>query len=124
VSISIREGIPTPEEYNRLRESVGWPTCNSDAATDSLPKSLYCVCKFRDEKIIEMARVVGDGGLVLYIQDVIVISSFQGQGIDRMLTDSVMGYICSQASHNATIGLMAAKDKESLYRKWEDQDLE
>jgi len=36
-----------------------------------------------------MARVVGDGGLVFYIQDVIVVSSFQGQGIGKMLMDFI-----------------------------------
>lgn len=75
--LAIHRRLPGPEEYNRLRTSVGWPAADLIAAAASLPKSLFSVCAFLDDSLVGMARVVGDGGLVFYIQDVIVLPEHQ-----------------------------------------------
>jgi ribosomal protein S18 acetylase RimI-like enzyme len=49
----------------------------------SLPKSLYCLCALADNEIIGMARVIGEDGMVYYIQDVIVRPEYKRQGIGR-----------------------------------------
>jgi GNAT superfamily N-acetyltransferase len=112
------ETLPNPADYNRLRLAVGWGKYDESVIAKALPNTLYCVCAFADEKMIGMARVVGDAGLVFYIQDVIVLPEYQGQGIGTQLMDTLMGFIRAHAHHNTIIGLMAATGKEAFYQKY------
>jgi ribosomal protein S18 acetylase RimI-like enzyme len=65
-----------------------------------------------------MARVIGDGGLTYYIQDVIVLPACQRQGLGTRLMDAVMAYLCANAHPGSVIGLMAAHGKEPFYQKY------
>jgi len=112
------ETLPSPADYNRLRAAVGWGEYEESVIQHALPNTLYCVCAFVDQKIIGMARVIGDAGMVFYIQDVIVLPEFQRQGIGTRLMEAVMEYVCAHAHHNTIIGLMAAKGKEAFYEKF------
>jgi predicted GNAT family N-acyltransferase len=71
-----------------------------------------------EDEIVGMARVLGDGSLVYYIQDVIVHPNRQRQGISAQMMERVMAYIGSHASQNSIIGLMSAYGKESFYEKY------
>jgi len=42
--------------------------------------------------VIGMARVVGDGAMFFYIQDVVVTPAHQGRGVGTLLLERVMGY--------------------------------
>jgi GNAT superfamily N-acetyltransferase len=116
--VTIVEKTPSAEEYNRLRSLVGWGTYLNGVIETSLPRSLYCICAVRDGELIGMARVIGDGGLLFYIQDVIVIPDCQRLGIGTLLMDWVMTFIRANASHNTIVGLMSAKGKEPFYEKY------
>ena len=115
---SVLEMLPSPAEYNHLRESVGWGTYETGLIASSLARSLFCVCAILNENVVGMARVIGDGGLVYYVQDVIVLPGHQGQGIGTRLMDVIMAYLHTHTSPNSVIGLMAAKGKEPFYDKY------
>lgn len=112
------ERLPTPDEYNELRMAVGWGVYERTVIERALPRSLYSVCAYAGAVLTGMARIIGDGGLVYYVQDVIVRPEFQGQGIGSALMDRVMAYIRTHASHNSIIGLMAARGKERFYERY------
>lgn len=114
----IVEQLPTAEEYNRLRQLVGWDSYETDVIVRALPQTLYCVCARMNGTVVGMARVIGDGGLVYYIQDVIVHPNHQRQGIGIQMMDRVMAYISNHASQNTIVGLMAAHGKEPFYEKY------
>ncbi len=114
----IVEKLPTADEYNWLRSLVGWRTYQLDVIEKALPNTLYCVCACRGEELVGMARVIGDGGMVYYIQDVIVIPGCQRQGIGTQLMDQIMAYIRLDASQNSIVGLMSAAGKEAFYEKY------
>jgi hypothetical protein len=63
MNCQIVEKLPAPEEYNQLRQSVGWGIYECDVILQALPNSLYCVCAVSDGEIIGMARTIGDGGI-------------------------------------------------------------
>jgi ribosomal protein S18 acetylase RimI-like enzyme len=115
LNCQIVEKLPAPEEYNQLRQSVGWGIYERDVILQALPNSLYCVCAVLSGEIIGMARIIGDNGIAYYIQDVIVKPDYQQQGIGTQLMDKIMGYIRIYANNNSVIGLMAAKGKEAFY---------
>lgn len=106
---------PTIEEYRRLRQAVGWENVDIEAAKIGLQNSLFSVCAIYKDEVIGCGRVVGDGGLYFYIQDVIVLPAFQKQGIGKRIMDALMNYLASHATFNAFIGLMAAKGISKFY---------
>ena len=114
----IEEKLPSAKEYNQLRQSVGWGVYEHDVINKALPKSLYCLTALVNGKIVGMARVVGDGGLVYYIQDMIIKPEYQRQGIGKNLMNRIMEYIRTHASHNSVIGLMSAEGKEKFYEQY------
>jgi ribosomal protein S18 acetylase RimI-like enzyme len=114
----IIERLPTPGEYNGLRSQVGWSVYAEDVIAKALPNTLYCICALCDGKLAGMARVIGDGGMVYYIQDVIVVPECQRRGIGTQMMDKVMAYIRAHASQNTIVGLMSAKGKEAFYEKY------
>jgi ribosomal protein S18 acetylase RimI-like enzyme len=115
---TIVEKLPSAAEYNWLRQLVGWRTYQEEVIEKALPNTLYGVCAYQGEKLVGMARIIGDGGMVYYIQDVIVIPECQRQGIGTRLMEAIMAYIHAHASHNSIIGLMSAAGKEAFYEKY------
>jgi GNAT superfamily N-acetyltransferase len=116
--IIIREEMPTPDEYQMLRRLVGWTEPELSAVAPSLRNSPYCLCARSRGEIVGMARIIGDGGLVYYIQDVIVDPARQGEGIGARLMDGVMDYIRRHAVRHTIVGLMAARGKEPFYERY------
>ena len=103
------------EEYNVLREAVGWGSIDKKMAEISLSNSL-CHVTARDRgELIAMGRVVGDGAVYFYIQDVIVLPNYQDQGVGQLIMQKVELYLGSVTKPGSTIGLLAAKGKESFY---------
>ncbi len=115
---TICDKLPSPADYNCLRAAVGWRTFDEAMVKRFLPNSLYGVCSYAGDRLVAMARVVGDGGLVFYIQDVIVLPDWQGQGIGCTLMERVMAWIMAQAQPGAVIGLMAAAGREGFYERY------
>lgn len=112
------ERLPTPDEYNDLRAAVGWKKRPVDAVKKGLPNTLYCVCAYIGDELVGMARIIGDDGMVYYIQDVIVLPAYQRQGIGTQIMDKIMLYLQPALQHRLSIGLIAAPGKETFYEKY------
>ncbi len=65
-----------------------------------------------------MGRVVGDGALYFYLQDIIVKPTHQGRAIGRQIVSKLTDEAVARAEIGATIGLMSAKDKEGFYENF------
>lgn len=85
----------------------------------SLKGTLFFVCIYDTESLIGMGRVVGDGAMYFYIQDVIVAPEYQGQGIGDRLMREIEAYLSEKARPGSTIGLLAAKGKEAFYSRYQ-----
>ncbi|SRR5579884_4301776 len=112
------ERRPTVEEYHALRLAVGWKVADTEATAISLRNSLYCVCLLKDGRVIGCGRVIGDGGLCFYLQDIIVHPEHQGRGLGRRIMDSIMAYLRTKARPGGFAGLMAARGAEGFYLKY------
>ena len=111
--------LPTADEYNKLRENVGWGIMPNDIVEKSFDNTLFGVSVYDNNKIIGTGRIVGDGGLCFYIQDIMVLKDFQKKGIGSKIMDMIMNYLKTNASVNSYIGLMSAKGLENFYSKYE-----
>lgn len=112
------ERDPTVEEYQRLRRSVGWGEMTDEGVAVGLPNARFSAVLEHDGDAIGCARVVGDGGLYFYVQDVIVLEEHRGRGLGAMLMDAVMDYLERTAHRGAFVGLMAAVGAEPFYERY------
>lgn len=114
----IQQQLPQVDEFVALRAKVGWGNLDLTLAQQSLSQSLYSLVVKEQGELIAMARVVGDGALYFYIQDFVVDPNYQGMGIGKQLMQTLDVYFARHALRGATIGLFAAKGKESFYQNF------
>ena len=112
------ERIPTVKEYQILRDAVGWATLSKKQIQTGLQSSLFSVCVMHRDQIVGMGRVVGDGGIYFYIQDIIVHPLFQRKGIGRLIMNKIMSYLEATTQHGAFICLMAAPGVYGFYERY------
>ena len=115
---SIKLESPSIEEFLNLRNKIGWGELDSSLAKISLTNSLFHVIVRDKSQLIGMARIVGDGAMYFYIQDVIVDPSYQNSGVGSVLMEQIEGYLSAAAQKGSTIGLLAAKGKEAFYARY------
>ncbi len=113
--IDYQTGPMRPEDHDALRVAVGWSSYQKTQIEEGLKNSLFTVVGYAEGKAVAMGRVIGDGTLAFYIQDVIVLPEFQGKGIGTAIMKRIMEYIDSRSVNNSSIGLMAAIGKDSFY---------
>ena len=109
---------PTPAAFIQLRKLIGWDNCDVETTQKSISNSLFWVCYYDGYDLIATGRVVGDGAMYFYIQDVIVSPEFQGRGLGTKIMQHIEAYINNNAPKHGTIGLLSAKGKEVFYQKF------
>lgn len=118
MNFKIEEKIASVEEYQNLRSKVGWHNHDINAVEDGLKASIFFVCVVVNEEIVGIGRVVGDGNIYFYIQDVIVSPEHQGKGIGVKIIEHLNQLILTKAAPGAFVGLMAAEGLVPLYEKF------
>jgi GNAT superfamily N-acetyltransferase len=83
-----------------------------------LAGALFTVCALHEGNVVGCARVIGDGGLYFYPQDVIVLPRFQGRGLGKRLMEPIMRYLDEHALPGSFAGLMAAEGVSGFYRQF------
>lgn len=116
--LHIVERPPSVKEYQYLRKVVGWPEVDERVVAAGLANALYSVCLLDGDRVVGCGRVVGDGGIYFYLQDVIVAPEHQGKGHGRSLTEALMRYIAGHAGAHSFVGLMAAEGVAPFYERF------
>ena len=118
MTYDLRETVPDPTEFVALREAAEMTPRSLDAVRDALPNTLYGV-SVRDSstgETVAMARIVGDGGCVYHLSDMVVHPDHQRQGLGSRMMDALMDYIDEHAPETAYVNLMA--DVDGFYEQW------
>jgi len=116
--VQIEHRSPTVAEYNKLRSLVGWEEKDDIVADVALKNAVFSVVAVEQDTVIGFGRIIGDGGLYFYIQDMIIHPEFQNKGLGKSLMKELMGYININAKSGAFVGLMAAKGLEKYYESF------
>ena len=116
--MQIEYRLPTVTEYKRLRDLAGWWETDENATGLALKNSLFSVVAVEDDMVIGVGRIIGDGGLYFYLQDLIIDPKFQKKGLGKTLVKGLMGYITAHAKPGAFIGLTAAKGLKGYYERF------
>ena len=103
-----------PEDFIRLRLEAGFMETPMEQAEKALSNGLFTASAMCGDKIVGMGRLIGDGSMYWYIQDVAVMPAYQGRGIGKAIVTRLISYAEANSlpGSKASIGLIAAKGKE------------
>ncbi|HBD95329.1 MAG: hypothetical protein A2015_12750 [Spirochaetes bacterium GWF1_31_7] len=118
MKVSYECGMMNAEHYHFLRTQIGWSSYTTEEIEAGLKNSLFIITAYFNKNPIGMGRVIGDGKMVFYIQDIIVLEAYRGKGIGKTIMQHVMNYIENNSVNNSIVGLMAATGKEMFYEKF------
>ena len=107
-------------DFNYLRKTVGWHEIEENQALTGIQNSAFIISAVHDNKTVGLTRVVGDGGYVMIIVDVIVLPEYQGKGIGKTMMQKAIEYIKNslQEGQFVFVNLMSAKGRESFYSQF------
>jgi len=130
MTLHIKTQLPSAEGFAQLRRETDWGAITSAQAKASLSASqcgvsLYSAAQPANTsaeligaELIGMARVIGDGVLNLYIQDVIITKAYRGQGYGAKLLGALIAQLQQDYPEDCTIGLMAATGQAPFYARF------
>ena len=107
------------ETYLDLRESVHFHRLTRDQARKGLENSLYTLVAFLDGKPVGMGRIVGDGAIICYVQDLIIRPEVQGLGIGGLILETLKDFVIHEGYPGTMMmfDLMCARGRERFYKK-------
>lgn len=75
-----------------LYEDVGWTSYIDEAELlmKAIENSLNVWTLWEGEKLIGLARTIGDGTTICYLQDILIIKSYQGRGLGSELLKEIL----------------------------------
>lgn len=115
--LTIKYEFPTNSQFNELFDSVGWGNREDDKINKHRQCSCFVVCVFDKNRILGMARVVGDGSYYS-VYDVVTRKENQGQGIGKILMTEIIKWYKSIEDDDTYLYLGASYNKEKFYEKF------
>ncbi|MBQ4284550.1 MAG: GNAT family N-acetyltransferase, partial [Lachnospira sp.] len=115
--ITFREDYKDVDTYLELRAKVGWVKLDRKQAQTALNNSLKIVTAYDGDMAVGMGRVVGDGAVISYIQDLIVIPDYQRAHIGSQVLEKLKEYVTGITAPGTRmmLCLMCAKGREVFY---------
>ena len=110
--------VPAVEEYLALRVAAGLSAMSAGGAREGLASSWCAVCVRIDGELIGMGRVVGDGGLFLFVVDIAVTPAWQRRGLGRRIMQALMEQVHARAFSYTQVGLIADGPAHLLYEQF------
>lgn len=107
------------DTYLAIREQVEWKKLSVEQAEKALRNSIFTVIAVEDDKVLGMGRLVGDGAVICYVQDLVIVPEAQGRGIGKMIMDRLISHVKSIQLEGTEImlDLMCAKGREEFYNR-------
>ncbi|MFO7881483.1 MAG: GNAT family N-acetyltransferase [Kosmotogaceae bacterium] len=84
--------IPDSENVRHLYNDAGFTsyTRDLDYLMKALKSSLFIITAWENDSLIGLARAVGDGKTIVYIQDILVLSSYRRKDIGTNLVKQII----------------------------------
>jgi len=110
--------VPGNEEYRALRSAAGLSWMTEEGAALGLPASWCSVCLRDGDELIGMGRIVGDGGLFLFVVDIAVAPAWQRKGLGQRIMQALMDQVHARAPARTMVALIADGTAHQLYAKF------
>jgi GNAT superfamily N-acetyltransferase len=111
-------GVPSVEDYCRLRVSTGLSPKIAEAAAAGLPNTLFGILVLKEDKVIGMGRVVGDNGLFYQVVDIAVEPEHQRRGLGKAIVGKIVDHLKRSAPSGAHVSLIADGTAHHLYAQF------
>ncbi len=115
--LELKENVLDTDTYLYLRKKVGWIKLTDRQAGQAVNNSLFTVCAYMDGEPVGMGRVIGDGAVISYIQDLVVIPEAQKKGIGGQILLRLKRFVeeITEPGSRMMLCLMCAKGREKFY---------
>ncbi|MGN0383674.1 MAG: GNAT family N-acetyltransferase, partial [Eubacterium sp.] len=90
--IKFKENKLDVDTYLALRKEAHWKDLTKEQAQKALDRSLYTIVAYEDEKPCGMGRIIGDGAVICYIQDIIISPASQKRGLGREIMQRLIDF--------------------------------
>ena len=101
--------------HNYLSKESYWAKGRTLEAVETTIENSVCFGVYEDEKQIGFARVASDLAVFAYIMDVFVLDAYRGNGLGKLLMDSIIN---NELLRNVQIWMLATDDAHGLYRQY------
>jgi GNAT superfamily N-acetyltransferase len=134
----VLQGLPSPQAYHDLRSLANLTPPPPEAMAEAVPKSLQnsfaCFVAYerkhmsdettpgRDQEVVAMGRLLGDGALFLQLVDVAVHPAHQSKGLGKRIMESLVEFADKHAPL-AYLSLVADPLGQRLYPKYGFEDV-
>ena len=117
--IRLIDNIVHAEDFIRLRIEAGFVEIPLEHARKALQNGLINVSAIYNGELVGMGRLVGDGAMYWYLQEIVILPQFQRKGIGTMIVNHLVDYAKANSTTGkfTTIGGVSAKGKEPFYEK-------
>ena len=107
-----------PQEFMHLREELGMPAVSFPVAARALRDDIFSVVVLLEgETPTACGRVIGDGALNFFVQDVLVVPQMQRRGIGSKIMEIILGQLGTMAAPGAFVGLIASPGTEAFFAR-------
>ena len=117
--ITLKQDQLDVDTYLALRAGVNWKPLKREQAKKALANSLCIITAYQNGHCVGMGRLVGDGAVICYVQDLIVLPEAQGQGVGTAVLCRLKEYAerIQMEDTELMLCLMCAKGREIFYEK-------
>ena len=103
VDVVASEALPTAAEYIELRAKAGWGSIDEETAIKTIHAAAFTISLRYEQRLIGLARVMGDGVLYFFLADLIVDPELRGERLGDRLMRLVTSYFDRFAAPGASI---------------------
>jgi len=114
----IVERKPTADEYESIVAAVGFRGHDHAAAEIALSNTVFAVCAVEEQKVIGVARIVGDGAISFLLTNIMVRPSHQRRGIGTRMVQSLCGCMETLPYKNIVLEVVALPELQQFYERF------
>ncbi len=116
----LEENKLTAKDFIRLKVATGFSDRPIEQVEKALSNDLFDITAICNNEVVGMGRLVGDGVMYWYLQEIIVLPQFQGKGIGTCIVNRLLEYIKENTEQGTftSVGLTAAKGKDTFYERF------
>lgn len=108
-----------PRDYLSLVEDVGWSRfVKKSSVRTALKNSLFSVVARHGVNVVGAGRIVGDGAIFFYLQDVMVRKAYRKRGIGTAILAALCDHLRRNAPDSSYVGLFTHPTKSGFYERF------
>ena len=120
MKIVYKENILSADDVLLFQKKMNWTVDPKEQWEKSLKNALFSVVAVKDDEIIGIGRLLGDGAIYWFITDVFILTRYQSKGIGSEIVNKLLEHVkkTSLPGTEVSVCLMCAQGKEGFYERF------